>query len=253
MDDLPDGATCERLTAEKLTNVFPKASEDRRKALAEELDAVIGTGGLGSMDRLIHFLGQAAIEMGPRANAKESFYYSVDALLELDDYKKHPEQAVTEGYIKDEQGNFIQNPNEEAIANHKYDSTNGNNTPGDGWLFAGRGLFHTTGRYNYNRLTKLYQRFFGEAQDFELHPELLEEPKYSVRAAVVFWLDHKMYRIADQGIDQETFNKIRKVINPGEGKDRKQQQWETVQALRDSGAFDHVCEFSVSRPSFDTE
>ena len=74
MADLPEGATCERLTAEKLKAVFPKASEDRRKALAEALDAVIDKGKLDSPDKLLHFLGQAGIEMGPSAKVKEDFY-----------------------------------------------------------------------------------------------------------------------------------------------------------------------------------
>jgi Phage Mu protein F like protein len=44
MEDLPEGATCERLTAEKLREVFPDASDERLRAFAEELDAMIDIG-----------------------------------------------------------------------------------------------------------------------------------------------------------------------------------------------------------------
>lgn len=160
---------------------------------------------------------------------------------------------MADGYIKDEHGNFIQYPNEEAIANHKYLTTNGNTEDGDGWRFAGRGLFHTTGRYNYNRLTRLHQRIFGEFQDFEDQPQLLEEPKYAVRSAVVFWLDHGLDDLAKGGLNYETFNSIRKIINPGESTDRKQAQWNLIQSLSDSNVFNQVCEFSVNSPSFGAE
>jgi putative chitinase len=251
LEDLPEGSKCEKLTAEKMRTVFPKADAERRKALAEALDAVIDIGKLNSPERLMHFLGQAAVEMGARARAKEDFYYSAEALLDLDYYKEHPEEALTDGYIRDADGNYTQLPNEEAIANHKYPDINGNNAPGDGWRFAGRGLFHTTGRYNYNRLTKLHQNIFGEYQDFELHPELLEEPKYAVRSAVAYWLDHDFASIADLGTSSDVTDQITAIINLHT--DSYGTRSRAVTALASSGVLDSVCQFSVAHPSFDAQ
>ena len=248
MEDLPESATCERLTAEKLREVFPKADEERLKAFAEELDPVIDIGKLDSPERLVHFLGQASIEMGPRALAREDFYYSVEALLTWDYYKDHPDEALVDGYIKDDEGNFIQRPNEEAIANHRYATTNGNTEEGDGWRFAGRGLFHTTGRYNYERAAKLYREVFNETVDFLTHPELLETPKYAVRSAVLFWLDKDFASIADQGTEGQITDKITSVINRRTGSydDRAK----AVDSLATGGAFENICQFSVTNPSF---
>lgn len=248
MEALPEGATCERLTAEKLQEVFPDADEERLKAFAKELDAVIDVGKLDSPERLAHFLGQAAIEMGARGRAKEDFYYSVEALQSIPYYQEHPDEAAIDGYVKDRDGNFTQLPNEEAIANNKYAGINGNSEPGDGWRFAGRGLFHTTGRYNYQRITSLYQEVFNESVDFLRHPDLLESPRYAVRSAVLFWLDKDFATIADQGTGSDVSDKITRVINRGTNSyDRRA---EAVETLAASGVLTNVCRFSVSHPSF---
>ncbi len=249
LEDLPDGATCEKLTAEKMRTVFPKATDEKLLAFAQELDAVIDVGKLDSPERLAHFLGQASVEMGARARAREDFSYSVEALLGLPYYQEHPDEAEADGYIKDENGNTIQQPNEEAIANNKYPDANGNNAPGDGWRFAGRGLFHTTGRYNYDRAARLHQKIFGEFVDFVAHPELLEKPKYAVRSAIIYWLDKDFPTIADQGTTSDIADQITKVIN--KYTDTYEKRAAGVDALASSGVFDNVCRFSTTQPSFD--
>lgn len=246
----PEGATCEKLNAEALSAVFPGASEERRKELAEAIDAVITLGKLDSRDRLIHFLGQAAIEMGPSALAKEDLYYSVEALQKDDYYESHPDEALKFGYIKDKDGNFTQWPNEEAIASRKYAGVNGNGdiASGDGWRFAGRGFLHLTGRDNYNLVTKLHTKVFGEFVDFERHPEYLEEPKYAARSAVLFWLYHELPEIADQGLSASVADKVTKKINrwTPSYKDRSHQ----VALLANATELQGICQFSVAQPSF---
>ena len=45
------------------------------------------------------------------------------------------------------------------------------------------------------------------------NPEKLEESKYASRSAVVFWLDNKLYDIADKGVSDDNIDKVTKVIN----------------------------------------
>ena len=90
----------------------------------------------------------------------------------------------------------------------------GNVYSGDGYKFIGRGLKQTTGRYNYTTLNNTYSKIWPDEDiNFLENPEKLEEPKYASRSAVVFWLDNKLYDIADKGVSDDNIDKVTKVIN----------------------------------------
>lgn len=59
----------------------------------------------------------------------------------------------------------------------------GNNYPGDGVRFKGRGIFQTTGRSNYLQLGIIK----GKRDLFINSPELLEQPEYAVWSACEYW------------------------------------------------------------------
>lgn len=246
--DLPEGATCERLTAGKLRSVFPNADEARLAAFAEALDAVVDIGKLDSTARLFHFLAQASIEMGSEANTVEGFNYNPHGLRTTFDryFDAHPDEAEelgrTDGHPADR----------ETIANRVYGNRfgNGDEATGAGWRYRGRGMFHTTFHDNYLTVTNEHRKLFGENIDFVARPELLEVPKYAARAAAIFWLDHGLEDLADLGVTQDAFNAVRNVINAGESDEDTQRHWDNLQVLRDTGVLDRVCEFSVSHPSF---
>lgn len=67
----------------------------------------------------------------------------------------------------------------------------GNTSIGDGIKYKGRGIFQTTGKVNYRRLSML-----GEA-NFVVDPGLLEQPKYAVWSAIIFWNDRHLSDIAN--------------------------------------------------------
>jgi putative chitinase len=81
----------------------------------------------------------------------------------------------------------------------------GNNQPGDGRKFLGRGLIQITGRANYARV--------GTALNLPLldHPELLEQPSNAAQSAALFWNDHALNALADAG----DFLTITRRINGG--------------------------------------
>ena len=91
----------------------------------------------------------------------------------------------------------------------------GNINEGDGYKFIGRGLKMTTGRYNYTQFNKIYKKAWPEEKiDFTEKPQLLEQPTYAARSGIVFWLDKKIYEIADQGSTSSVVDKVTKAINP---------------------------------------
>jgi putative chitinase len=69
----------------------------------------------------------------------------------------------------------------EQLAELMYGGRNGNNEPGDGWKYHGRGYIQLTGKDNY--------RAAGEALDLDLvkHPELAADPQHASKIAVWYW------------------------------------------------------------------
>lgn len=65
---------------------------------------------------------------------------------------------------------------------HQYDGKLGNDRPGDGFRYRGRGFLHITGKYWYNRIGKEMN------MDLVRHPELLERPDVAAKASVIFWI-----------------------------------------------------------------
>lgn len=67
----------------------------------------------------------------------------------------------------------------------------GNVNPGDGVRYKGRGIFQTTGRYNYSDTGKKM------GIDLLSDPQKLLEPKNAVLSALIYWRDHKIESMAD--------------------------------------------------------
>jgi putative chitinase len=89
----------------------------------------------------------------------------------------------------------------------------GNTKEGDGKLFRGRGAIQLTGRANYKK--------YGAALGFDLesNPELASSYLLAFRIAGLFWKDHGLNELADQG----NFMAITKKINGGyNGQDERE-------------------------------
>jgi putative chitinase len=81
----------------------------------------------------------------------------------------------------------------------------GNNQPGDGLKFRGRGLIQLTGRANYKKASEAL------GVDLIAEPQLLGEPALACRSAGWFWKAHGCNEIADSG----NFERLTKRINGG--------------------------------------
>ena len=81
----------------------------------------------------------------------------------------------------------------------------GNNQPGDGERFRGRGLIQLTGRHNYQEASQAL------GVDFVSQPERLEMPTNACRSAAWYWNAHNLNKWADAG----DFDGVSDVINRG--------------------------------------
>jgi putative chitinase len=87
----------------------------------------------------------------------------------------------------------------------------GNTQPGDGYRFRGRGLFHLTGRANYER----FARAVGQPQILD-NPNLVATPYWAVQSAGWFWhIGNRTGRSLNALADRDDLRRITLVINGG--------------------------------------
>ena len=208
-----------KLTAEQLLKIFPSASREYMKQVADELNTDLTKYGLNSRLRCAHFFAQTREEGGPALTATvESLNYSEEGLkgVPFAYYLAHPTEAKDDAYEKDAKtGKITRRAKEDKIANKVYASRNGNGNSdsGDGWKFRGRGLIQVTGRANYRAVAAQYNKLYGDAVDFEADPDKMEDFPYTIRSAVCFWIKHGLQDLADKGEAGENVDSITKVIN----------------------------------------
>lgn len=197
-----------------LRKIWPASSVSDRilKEVADECTASMALCKIDTEFRAAHFFAQVRKETGENFRLEESLYYSPSALkATFGYYMKHPQEADQHGYDR----NAGKRADEEAIANRAYANRIGNGpvASGDGWKYRGRGMIQLTGRSNYLDAQATHNKLWQTPVDFVSNPHLLFQPKYAVRTALIFWLDHQLYSYADKGISRSVSDSITAVIN----------------------------------------
>ncbi|KGT87230.1 endolysin [Erwinia typographi] len=145
------------------------------------MDAAMQEFGINFPSAQAMFIAQVAHESNGFTASRESFNYSVNALIATFVPKRLTrDQALMLGRKPGE--NSLPIERQRAIANLVYQKRYGNNSPGDGWKYRGGGLIQTTFLDNY--------RTTGNAIKVDLvsNPELLEEDQNAARSAAWFFV-----------------------------------------------------------------
>lgn len=101
----------------------------------------------------------------------------------------------------------------------------GNNQPGDGYRFRGRGWIQLTGRDNYRRATQRLRDRFPDCPDFEASPDLVATARWAAMTAADYWYTAGLNALADQG----RYETITRQINGGlNGYADRLARWETA-------------------------
>jgi len=132
--------------------------------------------GMTSPRELAHFMAQVTHESNGLNRLEESFRYTrnISQIPVQAAWRDGPE-ALDAARKQALQGK------PEPLAELMYAGRNGNDRPGDGWTYHGRGYIPLIGKDSY--------RAAGEALDLDLlkHPELASEPANASRIAVWYW------------------------------------------------------------------
>ncbi|ENW83209.1 hypothetical protein F909_00801 [Acinetobacter sp. ANC 3929] len=206
------------ITMEQMQKMWPGITSTKMQPTMDELNSNLEAYQLNTRLRQSHFFAQVFGEIGAKFSLREDISnYTANNLMVLSSYyKARPEEAKIDAKISPKDLKV------KTITNKWYMDKNrpkhlalGNIKDGDGYKFLGRGLKQTTGRYNYSVLTAMYPKIWSDDGkiDFTETPELLEQPKYASRSAIVFWLDKSLYTVADSGATDTVVDKITKVIN----------------------------------------
>ena len=94
-----------------------------------------------------------------------------------------------------------------------YDGRMGNNSPGDGYRYRGRGFIHLTGKQNYADASRVL------GVDLVKNPDLVEKPEMAAKTSVYFWKTNVQGRISNW----DDVTAVTRIVNGGRNglEDRK--------------------------------
>ena len=178
------------ITAAKLRAFAPSADLN----LASILDREAKAFGINTPRRVVHWLAQLHHESAGFKVVRENLNYSALRLCQVWPSRFPNAEAAA---------SCARNP--EALAEKVYGGRMGNDQPGDGAKYAGKGFIQLTGKANYAKYAKI------TGLDLVDQPELAAQPAHAARIAAAYWQAQGLNELADK----DDLTAITKRINGG--------------------------------------
>ncbi|UOD28497.1 glycoside hydrolase family 19 protein [Massilia violaceinigra] len=176
------------ITLGEIDQLAPRALAVYRMAFGEEQHFLEQFGIAASALRVSHFMAQVLHESAALTRTVENLRYSAQRLSKVWPQRFHPRGPLDPAdYAGDEAG----------LANAVYGGRLGNDRPGDGYLYRGRGLLQLTGKDSYAQATATLQSVYPSAPDFVADPEAVLAARWCLGAAAAIWTAKECNEAAD--------------------------------------------------------
>lgn len=144
-----------------------------------------------------HFFGNMHHESGNYTIVEEDMHYITIARIRAMWPSRFPTDASAQPYLRNPIG----------LANKVYNGRMGNTGPNDGYMYRGRGLMQTTGKYSYNLLSQFLK------VDVVSNPTLVSS-QYYFQSAIHMFNEKKLWNRVS-GVTESDIRIVRKLINGG--------------------------------------
>ena len=207
------------LTANQFSKLFPNCKDP--DGWVDAMNEVFPKYEINTPKRIAAFIAQCGHESGGWRTFSENLNYSAKSLDAV--FGKYFVRAGRDA------NEYARQP--EKIANVVYAGRMGNNNPGDGWKFRGRGPIQLTGHDNYAAFSKDMD---VDAVD---NPDMVsEDKKVALMSAIWFWNKNGLNKFADA----DDIKTMTKRINGGYiGLEDRIHHWKEALHLLGEEAGDH--------------
>lgn len=194
-----------KITENQIINVLKgcKVEDKYINEHAKTLHDIITVYKFDSYDAFAMFLANCLHETQRLTKMVENLNYSADRLAQVWPRRFSTGKIINGLYEANELARECHR-NPEKIANIVYANRLGNNAPGDGWKYRGRGCIMLTGRQNYETFGALLK------MDYISEPDLVAEQPHCWLTAAEFWRLNKLNDVALKGL-----RSVRLAINGG--------------------------------------
>ncbi|MFB9242886.1 glycoside hydrolase family 19 protein [Massilia antarctica] len=177
------------ITPGQIDQLAPRALHVYRIAFDNEQHFLVQFGIAASGLRVSHFMAQVLHETAALTLVVENLRYSAQRLP-----KVWPQRFLPRGPL--DPARYA--GDEVALANLVYSGRLGNDRPGDGYLYRGRGLLQLTGKDSYAQATETLKTAYPSAPDFVADPVAVLSARWCLGAAAAIWIAKGCNEAADE-------------------------------------------------------
>lgn len=177
------------ITPGQVEQLAPLALPEYRTAFNEEQHVLEQFEIAASALRVSHFMAQVLHESAALTRTVESLRYSAQRLATVWPQRFLPRGPLDPASYADD---------EVRLAEEVYGGRLGNDRPGDGYRYRGRGLLQLTGKDNYAQASAVLRAAYPAAPDFVANPDAVASARWCLGAAAAIWVTNGCNQAADE-------------------------------------------------------
>jgi putative chitinase len=190
------------ITLDHLSHLAPNARSSYRQAF-ENGPSILALSGISDSPlRVAHFMAQVLHESTGLSLQIESLNYSPQRLPMVWPTRFKPKGPLDPALYAH---------NQEKLGNEVYGGRLGNDQPGDGFKYRGRGLLQLTGKDSYRSATTSVRIQNPAAPDFVIAPDEVFSAQWCLAVAAAEWAAKGCNALADQ----DNVQRVTRAINGG--------------------------------------